>query len=338
MTRARTLAAVLATLSLALGACDAAEPTIEPSSLAPAATTDPAAATLQQLQGPWRPVPIAFDDENLLDAMAFVCANPADPDLKAAMEGVPIVLADARGNDLVSVIIADEQVAFECRLKLEMIGGTLGATILDAPSRLDPTAIGPVEDAAVSVVSHTRVDEATGSRTILIGRVGPKAYRVVPGFDDESEVTASKANGWFYAWWPGTVGLGGIASVDSKSLVQSSVPSPATQIEGRVGPAMWWVDPERPKPGPDATAIQALVRERLCAGGRSPEERLIDPTVFASEDAVIVSLWIRQAPHQEVCPENPAFPLEITLPDPLGARRLLDGSEVPPRDATTAVP
>jgi hypothetical protein len=335
--RVLTFAGMLLLVALAVSACDEAELSEEPSSPPPSATVDPSAATRELLLGPWRPVSIAVE-ENLSDAMAFVCANPADTDLRAAMEHVPVALVDARGNGLASVILADEHVAFECRMTLEMVGGELGATIIGAPARLDPGAIASVDDAAVSVVSHTRVDEETGSRTILLGRVGPQAYRVVAAFDDESEVTASKDNGWFYAWWPGTIGLGGIASVDNKSLVQDSIESPTDQIEGRVGPAAWWVDPAAPAPAPDTTTVPALIRERACASGRSPEGRVIAPTVFSSADAVLVSVFVRQPAGAQDCPGNPAFPLVITLPEPLGDRRLLDGSEVPPRDATVAVP
>ena len=330
-TRFAVLAAVLAIL---FAGCDEGDVDPTPAETSSAtAPGSPSADPLAPLLEAWRPRPAALDDQNLLDSIAYVCTNPADPDLKAAMEGVPIALVDARGDSLVSVILADEHVAFECRVRIELVGGAMGATIIGAPARLAPDSTGSIGDADVAVVSHTRVDEETGSRTILIGRVGPKAFRVVASFDDESEVEASKGNGWFYAWWPGTVGLGGIASVDSKSLVQSSVSSPATQIEGRVGPAAWWVDPGRPQPGPDTTTIAALARERLCAGGRTLEGRQIDPTVFSSEDAILVTVWVRQVPGPQACPDNPAFPLEITLPEPLGERRLLDGSEIPPRDA-----
>ena len=335
--RTLTFAGMLMLVALAVGACDESESTDEPSSPPPTATADPSAAAVDLLFGEWRPVSLPVD-ESLAESMAFACSNPADPDLEAAMQHVPVVLVDARGDGLVSLILADEHVAFECRLMLEKIGSELTSTIIGAPTRLDPGAVVPLEDTAITVVGQTRVDEDAGLRTILIGRVGPKAFRVVASFNDESEVTASKDNGWYYAWWPGTIGIGGIASLDNKSLVQSAVDSPADQVEGRVGPAAWWVDPTAPAPEPDATTISALIRERACASGRSPEGRVIAPTIFSSEDAVLVSVFVRQPAGAQDCPGNPEFPLEITLPEPLGDRRLLDGSELPPRDASVAAP
>lgn len=335
--RTLTIAGLLLLVALAVGACDESESTDEPSSPPPTATTDPSAAAVDLLFGEWRPVSLPVE-EDLAAALAFACANPADPDLEAAMQHVPVALVDARGDGLVSVILADEHIAFECRLTLERIGSEMTSTVIGAPSRLDPGAITPLEDTALSVVSHTRVDEETGSRTILIGRVGPKAFRVVAGFNDESEVTASKDGGWYYAWWPGAMEPGAIVSLDSKSLVQSAVDSPAQQIEGRVGAAAWWVNPAAPPPAPDATTISALTRERACASGQSPEGRVIAPTIVSSEDAVLVSVLVRQPAGAQDCPGNPEFPLEITLPEPLGDRQLLDGSELPPRDASVAAP
>jgi hypothetical protein len=265
-------------------------------------------------------------------AIEFVCKNPADPNLKAAIEAVPVALVDARGDSLVSIILADEHVAFECRVKTEMLGGELGATILQPPMRLVPDATLPVEEGTIRVVSHNRVDEDTGSRTILIGRVGSDAAGVIAGFPGDSEVEASMAEGWYYAWWPGVDEPNAIAAVDRQNVAIAGVDDPETDIEGRVGPAAWWVDPAAVPLDPAATTIPALIRERECASGQSPEGRVVDPVVFAATDAFLVNVWVRIAPGD--CPANPEFPIEVGLPEPLGGRQLLDGSEIPPRDAS----
>jgi hypothetical protein len=44
--------------------------------------------------------------------------------------------------------------------------------------------------------------------------------------------------------------------------------------------------------------------------------------------------WVRRLPGNQECPRNPDLPVEITLPEPLGDRKLVDGSTIPPRDAT----
>jgi hypothetical protein len=318
-------------IGLFVGGCEPA--LIGPSATRPSAVADPTAAAEALLLAPWRPAPVDIEDD-LLASIKFVCSNPGEPDIKAAIETLPVAVVDARGGGLASIVLADEHAAFECRVRLEPIGGTLGATIIDKPSRLDPESSKPVEDDGIAVISHTRIDEDAGSRTILIGRVGPKAFSAGVGFNDESEVVAAKDNGWFYAWWPGTKEPGAIVSTDMRNIVLDSAPSPETEIEGRVGPAAWWVDPTAAPLPPTATSVPALIRERACASGQSPEGRVVDPAVFSSENAVLVTVWVRHRTGGQDCPGNPAFPMEIRLPDALGDRTLLDGSTIPPRDAS----
>jgi hypothetical protein len=322
--------ASLAAVFLAVAACGStlpSSPPTPPESAAPPSVDNGPAI----LGGPWRPAPVSVEP-NLVTAIEFVCKNSADPDLKAAIENVPVALVDARGDSLISIILADEHVAFECRVKTEMLGGELTATVLQPPTRLAPDATLPVEDGTIRVVSHNRVDEETGSRTILIGRVGSDALGVIAGFPDESEVEASMAGGWYYGWWPGVDEPNAIAAVDRQNVSIAGVNDPEAEIEGRVGPASWWVDPGAGPLDPASTTIPALIRERDCASGQSPEGRVAGPVVFASADAFLVNIWVRIAPGD--CPSNPEFPIEISLPEPLGERQLLDGSEIPPRDAS----
>jgi hypothetical protein len=326
------LAAALA-IALVVLACDPAEPVDTPSpSPQPSSTVDPSAAAEALLLEPWRPAPLIVPP-NLLDSVEYVCKNQEDPD---AVADLPVVLVDARGGALASVILADDNVAFECRVKLEIVGEGLGATILDGPTRLVPDSTTPVDEDGIRVISHTRVDEETGSRSILIGRVGPKAFSASVGFNDESWIEASKSEGWFYVWWPGNKEPGAIVSADARSVVQQSAPTPEKQVEGRVGPASWWVAPAALPLPAETTVIPAQLREVACASGRSPEGRVLDPLIFSSEDAVLVTFWVRRSPGGgQDCQGNPEFATLIQLPEPLGDRKLLDGSEVPPRDATT---
>ena len=297
---------------------------------APAASIDNATALLG---GPWRPAPLPVD-ENLVAAIEFICKNPADPSLKAAIENVPVAVVDARGDSLVSLILADDDVAFECRVRVENLGGVPTATIIEPPSRLVPDATNPIEDDAIRIVSHNRVDEDFGSRTIAFGRVGIDADHVQVGFDDDTEVRASMDNGYFYAWWPGVNQVGAIVAVDRRSVAMNGVEDAAAQVEGRVNPASWWLDPAAAPLSPDATVIPGLAMELACASGQPPGDRLVDPQVFTSDLAILVNVWIRKLQGGQDCQGNPTAPIEIKLNEPVGDRQLLDGSEIPPRDAT----
>jgi len=285
------------------------------------------------LTDPWRPAPLPVD-ENLVAAIEFTCKNPADPTLKAAIEEVPVALVDARGDSLVSLILADDHVAFECRVRVENLGGVPTATIIEPPSRLVPDSTAAAEDGTIRVISHNRVDEDTGSRTILIGRVGGDAFRVIAGFPDESEVFASMDNGWYYAWWPGVDEPNSIAAVDRRSIAIEGIDSPQTEVQGRVGPVAWWLDPAAAPLSRDATSIPAIISERACTSGQPPGDRLLEPIVFESPDAILVNLWAQRLEGGGDCQGNAAGPIEIGLSAPAGDRQLLDGSEIPPRDAT----
>ena len=101
-----------------------------------------------------------------------------------------------------------------------------------------------------------------------------------------------------------------------------------------MGPASWWLDPAAAPLSPDATTIPALITERACASGQPPGDRVVAPEVFSSEAAILATVWIRRQQGGQDCQGNPAVPLEIELGQPVGDRQLLDGSEIPPRDAS----
>lgn len=110
----------------------------------------------------------------------------------------------------------------------------------------------------------------------------------------------------------------------------SATPSPST------GPASWWVDPTELPLSDDAEVIRGFIRERACASGRSPEGRVLEPTIEYGADSIVITYMVEMRPGD--CPGNPSLPVEIRLVEPLGGRMLLDGSEDPPRDATMGDP
>jgi hypothetical protein len=301
----------------------------------PGSEAPPSDRATALLTAPWRPAPLPVDP-NLVSAIEFICRNPADPSLKAAIADLPVALVDARGDSLLSLILADEHVAFECRVRVENLGGVPTATILEPPSRLVPDATDPIEADAIRIVNHNRVDKDTGSRTIAFGRVGSDADRVMVTFDDQSEVEASMDNGWFMAWWPGVNQVGAIVSVDRRSVVIHGVKDAAIEVQGRVGPVEWWVSPAAAPLSQDATAIPAMISELACTSGQPPGDRLLEPVVFESADAILINLWARRLEGGGDCQGNAAGPIEIPLNAPIGDRQLLDGSTIPPRDASVA--
>jgi hypothetical protein len=326
-TRLATLAAAL----LAATACGPAVPT--PSAPEPAEASEvrsPAVDDAVAMFGPWRAAPIALSDE-LTATLTTACLDEARAQLNVVDE-IPVAVVDVRGEGLATVILADEHVAVVCDGSIDP---TTAALSLEQPvSYLAPDALGPIEDDQIEIVAYARDDASGAPRKQLIGRVGGQAVEVIATLDDESEVNAAKSNGWFSAWWPGVGDAANIAAVDRQNISISGAAVPDAEVEGRASPASWWVDPAGPPPGPDSTSISALIMEKVCASGMSPEGRVLSPQIFSADDAILITIWVRRRPGGQDCQGNPVFPVAITLNEPIGDRHLLDGSEIPPRDAS----
>ena len=85
---------------------------------------------------------------------------------------------------------------------------------------------------------------------------------------------------------------------------------------------------------PGLTEIPVLVIERACNSGQDALGRIVQPRILFEAETVTIIFAIRPREGDHDCPSNPETPFLLVLPEPLGNRTLLDGSEVPPRDVT----
>lgn len=281
------------------------------------------------LGGTWRAAPIVVDNAHIA-IVSDACAVAAREELGETEANLPTALVDARGEGFVTAIMADDLNAIECLAHLDEAGTT--ATV-DSVARLSMVAVAPVDKTAITVVSVTHESYLEGSRTVAFGRIGPDAAGVTVGFVDKSVVLASIDQGWWAIWWPGEVRATSFAAVDSHDLVIGSAEPPVGEVEARVGPASWWVNPRAAAPTATSTTIHALVLEESCASAKPPIGRVEPPTIELTDATVIVTYEIRHLAGGQDCPSNPPFAVELKLPEPLGKRALLDGNETPPRDA-----
>lgn len=118
------------------------------------------------------------------------------------------------------------------------------------------------------------------------------------------------------------------------SSAPPSEPSATPTVEGQAQPAVWWVAPGETL-GATTTVVKAILNERACASGQSPEGRVQEPVIEYTAESVTVTISVVSRGGAQDCPSNPEFPMTITLAEPLGERVLLDGGSIPPRDATT---
>jgi hypothetical protein len=332
----RACIAALAVSIILLVGCDAGPgpsgPTTSPPTGPPDASDglDPGAVVVDQLGGPWRYSPVLLDDAHVA-IVSDACAAKARETLGSGVGDLPTALVDARGDHFVTVIMADDLDAIVCLARLADDGA---AATVDSVDRLSRLAVAPVEKAAITVASVTHQDDRSGGRTVAFGRIGPDADAAKVGFGDNSTVLGSSSEGWWAIWWPGTVRANSYAATDNHDLVIGTATPPAGEVEARVSPARWWIDPKAAPPTATSTTIHAIVHELACANGAAPKGRIEPPAIELTDTLVIVTYSVRLTAGGADCPGNPPFAVDLKLSEPLGRRALLDGSDTPPRDAT----
>ncbi len=97
------------------------------------------------------------------------------------------------------------------------------------------------------------------------------------------------------------------------------------------GRAEWWIDPSFPTPRATDTTIHLQILELECAGGQPPIGRVEAPLVSLTPTEARIAIFVRRQPGDHECPGNPPLSVEVELPEPLGARSLLDAGVFPPR-------
>jgi hypothetical protein len=100
--------------------------------------------------------------------------------------------------------------------------------------------------------------------------------------------------------------------------------------------ATWHLAPDVPFPNRASARFTALVSETACTSGRTADGRVLPPAILASATEVLVIFAVRPPPPSgnglEACPGPPPTRIEVTLPEALGDRPLLDGGVSPPAD------
>jgi hypothetical protein len=134
-------------------------------------------------------------------------------------------------------------------------------------------------------------------------------------------------------WFEVTVGL---LEGSLQAIIQGECTLAIASPDG-VSFGRWWLDPAAPPPTPESTLIAILLRELACASGKPPEGRVLPPTTVMTAEAIEVAIGIREMGNAD-CPGNPAYSMQLVLPEPVGTRALFDASEFPPRSVTTEDP
>lgn len=114
--------------------------------------------------------------------------------------------------------------------------------------------------------------------------------------------------------------------------------TPQVVLGGGAVAAPWTLDRGPAALGVDTRRLEIGVRERSCASAHTAEGRIVPPSIAYREDAVVIVIGVVPRPGGQDCPGNPVTPFVVELSEPLGERRLLDGSTFPLRDPTQPLP
>lgn len=90
----------------------------------------------------------------------------------------------------------------------------------------------------------------------------------------------------------------------------------------------WELDSDAGELIPETTTLHLLAHERACTGGEAMGDRLNEPELVETDQAVLISMTAVPLEGETfTCPGNPYAPVVIELAAPLGERDLRDGSQ-----------
>jgi hypothetical protein len=205
---------LLGAIVVVVAACTIATPTAPPNEPGPStapgvatplATPDVTAVAEDAVFGQWRRAP-AHPTPAIAQAAEAACRE------QGAVGTLPLVVLDARGEGEITVVFADPKAAALCHAKIAE----------DGSATADARKVRGYPDAApasqkLGIHDLESIDDTTGARTVLVGRVGPDVARVAAQFDDATWSNATMAGGWYAMWWPGRDPVLTVAAVSSRS-------------------------------------------------------------------------------------------------------------------------
>ena len=157
--------------------------------------------------GPWQAEPFAALDASLAQAAEAACRTQTPQSA-----GLPVVLHDQRGSGLDTVLFAGAAAQASCQVSGASDGSVTwltSGTGNDPPG--DPPAPLSLQVDGMGSTSGSDVETIND----ITGRTGAGVVRVRILLSDGSLVTASTANSWFYAWWPGAATAASLSADDA---------------------------------------------------------------------------------------------------------------------------
>ena len=224
-------AAIIAVLLGGCGSSVPGDPTPPRSASIAAPQTAPSAAPVGSSAGPSTPspsdpvtgwfrrggVPVPPD---VLAAATDECRSVPTPAYAKDIGSRPVAVSDLRGEGVVILVFASGTTATGCRVTLG--DDALSATLF----AVEPGPDAPLKEGEITLAAYELDQDGSRERTIAVGRYGDRVVKVRAGFDDDTYVTSSMANGWYAMWWLGRVRPAVIVAADNRNLAMGKLTPP----------------------------------------------------------------------------------------------------------------
>jgi hypothetical protein len=117
----------------------------------------------------------------------------------------------------------------------------------------------------------------------------------------------------------------------SWSCIAVSSGRPLRATRDGIRASSWRLDPTYPAE-PEDTVLHVLVREQTFAGSQRADGRVLAPDLHLGSKRLVLTIFVTPRPGFQSRSPNPETPVRIALPQPVGARQLVDGALYPPTD------
>jgi hypothetical protein len=209
----------------------------------------------------------------------------------------------------------------------ELISDGTGLPFSPAALAGTPAPLDPGEAAAAALLAHLTARSAPkrSSRAPWKRRAAPApppsldGWRLLARTDDEVLFGLGRAPKLL------TVGMRRAGLRRSWTVVGVSSSRPLRAVRDGIRASSWRPDPTHDV-RPEDTVLRVLVTEQTFSSGQRADDRLLAPELFADEAELILTMFIKPRPGYQSAAGNRETPARITLPEPVGERRLIDGA------------
>jgi hypothetical protein len=190
-----------------------------------------------------------------------------------------------------------------------------------------PPPLDPEDPAAAALLAHlaSRAAPKRSGRALLKRGAAPPAS--APSLDGWRALARSDSEALFARGRPpqlltATVRRGALRRW---SYLGSSASQPLRATRDGIRASSWRLDPSH-ELDPEDTTLRLLVTEQAHASGKRADGRVLAPDIYSDSDELVLTVFVSPRQGFQNGLPNPETPVRVSLPHPVGPRRLIDGA------------